>query len=373
MPNDQIALLEAIAKDDLEHVKFLIYGKQISPIFLYNGRSPIVEAVLNGREDILCILIESKCDLDTPDYTDHKWRKRPIHIAAAKGYTGCVKKLVENNVSVESLDNEGRTPIHWAASFGHIHTIQYLISVGCNVNASQIDGFTPLHCTAALNHHEASRVILSHGADVNATDDDGWSSIHHAAAYGHFSVVKVLHEAGASLKLKTPINDNILHVSSYTIKKQKVEIIRYLVENEVPLDEKDGEGNTALHIACTHNCYDIAKCLIELGADLYASDDSSPFFTAACEYYCQDIIMLLINSGYNCSRERWIHEERYPPSLVNNPSLVSVLKYYASMPRTLQALSCFCILKHLRNYSQENIDLLPIPNALRFLLKNTIK
>lgn len=373
MPNDQISLLDAIARDDIEHVKFLIYGKQISPIFLYNGKSPIVEAASNGREDVLSILIECKCDLDTPDYTDHKWKKRPIHIASAKGYTGCVRKLVENNASVESLDAEGRTPIHWAASFGHIHTLQYLISVGCNVNATQIDGFTPLHCTAALNHHEAAQVLLSHGANVDAVDDDGWTSIHHAAAYGHLSIVKVLHEADASLTLKTPINDNILHISSYTIKKHKVEILRYLVENKVPLNERDGEGNTALHIACTHNCYDNAKCLIELGADFYASAEGSPLFTAACEYYCHDIVMLLINSGYNCSREVWIQEDRYPSSLVNNPSLVSILKYYASMPRTLQELSSFCILKHLRQYSDSNIDLLPIPTALKYMLKNIIK
>ncbi|XP_063445423.1 serine/threonine-protein phosphatase 6 regulatory ankyrin repeat subunit B-like [Mytilus trossulus] len=249
MSNDQLSLLDAIARNDVETVNLFIFGHQICPDYVFNGRSPVVVAASYGREEILDILIQCKCDLNLPDFTDETWRKHPIHIAAAKGFLGFVKKLVNNGVNVSSLDLEEKTALHWAASFGHVSVIDYLISAGASVNATQVDGFTPLHCAAALDHDEACKIIIENDAELNAIDDDGWTPVHHAAAYGHFSVVKTLHEAGASLLLKTPINDNTLHISSYTSTKYKVDILRYLVQCKVPLNDRDGYGNTALHIA----------------------------------------------------------------------------------------------------------------------------
>ncbi|CAG2186345.1 unnamed protein product [Mytilus edulis] len=375
MPNDQLSLLDAIARNDVETVKLFIFGHQICPDFICNGRSPVVVAATNGREEILDILIQSKCDLNLPDFTDETWKKHPIHIAAGKGFLGFVKKLVNNGVNANSLDLEEKTALHWAASFGHVSVIDYLISAGASVNAAQVDGFTPLHCAAALDHDEACKIIIENDAQLNAIDDDGWTPVHHAAAYGHFSVVKTLHEAGASLLLKTPINDNTLHISSYTSTKYKVDILRYLVQCKVPLNDRDGYGNTALHIACTHNLYDNAKCLIELGAELDTCDDydDSPLLSAACAYDNHNIVSLLIKSGYNCSKEMWIHEERFPLALANDLSLVSTLKYYASFPRTLQELCCYCVLRHMGQQSNSKINSLPIPESLKLQLKDIIK
>lgn len=375
MPNDQLSLLDAIAKNDAESVHFLIFGRRVCPNFVINGQSPVVTASQNGREDILNILIESHCDLTIQDFTDTTWRKCPIHIAAAKGYLGFVKKLIDNGVAVSSLDLELKTPLHWAALFGHVCVIEYLISVGASVNATQIDGFTSLHCSAALDQDNACKTLLAKGACPNTIDEDGWTPLHHASAYGHYSVVKTLQKAGASVAIKTPGGDNALHIAACTSSKNKVQLLRFLVEKKMPINEKDGCGYTALHIACFHNIYDNVKCLIELGAILNTKDynGDSPMFSAACAYDNQDIISLLIKSGYNCSQEMWIHEERFPIALANNLPLVSMLRYRASNTRTLQELCCFCVLKHINRHSNNKINTLPIPTSLKLLLKQIIQ
>jgi len=117
------------------------------------------------------------------------------------------------------------------------------------------------------------------------------------------------------------------------------------------------------------------NCLIELGAILNTKDyyGDSPMFSAACAYGSQDIISLLIKSGYNCSQEMWIHEERFPIALANNIPLVSTLRYCASNTRTLQELCCFCVLKHINRHSNSKINTLPIPTSLKLLLKQIIQ
>jgi hypothetical protein len=78
MPNDQLSLLDAIAKNDTESVHFLIFGRRVCPNFVLNGQSPVVVASQNGREDILDVLLESHCDLTIQDFTDTTWRKKLV-------------------------------------------------------------------------------------------------------------------------------------------------------------------------------------------------------------------------------------------------------------------------------------------------------
>lgn len=371
MSEDNISLLDSIVRNDADTVQFLIFSQLICPNFVINGESPIVVAAKNGREEILDILIQSGCDLTTPDFTDITWRKRPIHIAAAKGYTGFVKKLIDQGISVESVDLEMKTPLHWASLFGHVGVVECLLSAGADVNTTQIDGFTPLHCSSALDHVDVCKLLLDNGAKPNMLDEDGWTSVHHAAAYGHYSVIQTLHKSGACLNIKTPSGDNVLHIAACTWHDNQVKLLQYLVENRVPLNDKNGCGYTALHIACLYNIYDNVKCLVELGAIMNTSDDygDSPLFSASCAYNSHDIITFLIKSGYNCSKELWIHEDRFPLALVNNLPLVSTLKLCASNARTLQELCRFCVLKHLGIHCSDKINSLPIPTSLKSYLK----
>lgn len=66
-----------------------------------------------------------------------------LHIAAANGYMSVIKFLVENNASLDEVDDDLWQPIHLAACWGYIDVIEYLVQAGADLDAKTKNGETP--------------------------------------------------------------------------------------------------------------------------------------------------------------------------------------------------------------------------------------
>ncbi|WP_257266152.1 ankyrin repeat domain-containing protein [Endozoicomonas sp. ONNA2] len=126
--------------------------------------------------------------------------KTPLHIAAAKGHSQCVKKLLATEgVEVNAPDNFGLTALHLAAAGDHLETIKALVAAdGVQVNAKDIDNWTALHLAARHGCTETVKALLAtDGILVNEKTDTGFTALDLATQNGHIACQKLLAGNGA--------------------------------------------------------------------------------------------------------------------------------------------------------------------------------
>ncbi|KAE9587250.1 hypothetical protein Lal_00004777 [Lupinus albus] len=98
-----------------------------------------------------------------------------IHGFAREGDTANLLMCIENGVSVNLKDSEGRTPLHWAVDRGHLDVTELLVGKDADVNAKDNDGQTPLHYAVTCEREAIAEYLVKHNADTHAKDNDGCS------------------------------------------------------------------------------------------------------------------------------------------------------------------------------------------------------
>ncbi|XP_047148709.1 acyl-CoA-binding domain-containing protein 1-like [Vigna umbellata] len=96
-----------------------------------------------------------------------------IHGFAREGDMANLLKCIENGVSVNLKDSEGRTPLHWAVDRGHLNVTELLLSKNADVNAKDNDGQTALHYAVTCEREGIAEYLVKHNADINSKDNDG--------------------------------------------------------------------------------------------------------------------------------------------------------------------------------------------------------
>ena len=112
--------------------------------------------------------------------------------------------------------------------------------------------------------------VLAQGVDPDHEDDYGRSFLWFAVNRGNLAAVQTLVEAGAAVTVANKYNGTVLQVAA---RKGSVEIASYLLEkNPKLLEQRDREGNTALHTAAESGYPDLVAFLIEKGLDANAKN-----------------------------------------------------------------------------------------------------
>ena len=96
----------------------------------------------------------------------------------------------------EANDNvEGRTPLMLAAFRGDTAGVMRLLETGADVNARDRDGDTALMFSAYRGHGLVAALLLQYGADVRARARNGWAAKKAAQAGLHQEIAEMLRRA----------------------------------------------------------------------------------------------------------------------------------------------------------------------------------
>jgi ankyrin repeat protein len=288
--------------------------------------TPLHLAARHNRPGAIRLLIERGADVDAREFPDNA---APLHFAATYGDLETVRLLVEAGADVDGKgDDHGVGVLGWATCFKEVRedVAAYLLSHGATLNvwtAIALDRpdelramiasdpsllaarmtrnehrRTPLHHAAAKNRLRMVEVLLALGADPNATDATGATALTTASQErADAPVVSALLAAGAKLDLLTALNTGRLAEAEamlradpsrigpdgadtmalhLAVSKRDLESIRWLLAHGIDVNARRPMwdcNHTALHMTMETGASDIARLLLDAGADPNIRDD----------------------------------------------------------------------------------------------------
>jgi ankyrin repeat protein len=283
-------------------------------------------AVLRNRHAAIRLLIARGADLDRRDFPDNA---APLHFAAAHGDLETIALLVEAGADIDGNgDDHGVGVLGWATCFREVRqdVAAYLLGHGATLNlwtaialdrADELRAIiardpallgarmtrnqhrrSPLHHAAAKNRPGIVKLLLELGADPNARDATGATALTTAALErADASVVAALLAAGMKPDFLTvvtmeryaeaeamlrddpsrigPDGDDTIALHA-CVAKQNPAAIRWLLAHGIDVNARRPMwdlNHTALHMTIESGAIDLARLLLEAGADPNVRDD----------------------------------------------------------------------------------------------------
>jgi ankyrin repeat protein len=182
----------------------------------------------------------------------------------------------------------GVTPLLQASRTGDMPMIAELLKAGADARKSDHpEGETPLMAAARTGHVGAVEMLLEAGSDPNAADSyQKQTALMRAAEEGHVDVVNALLASGADPDAKAYVSTltqrkHADHATGgftalmFAARNGHENVVRALAKGGADLKATNGDGVTATSIAIVNDRFDLARTLIDLGAD---PNDGALFF-----------------------------------------------------------------------------------------------
>jgi ankyrin repeat protein len=262
----------------------LVFVLALVPWVVLHGADPsIVTAAQQNDVTAVRSLIAKKVDVNQPagdGSTALLW-------AVYNGNLDLTRALLAAGATADAANRYGVTPLLQASRTGDASVMAALLKAGASLNRPHSDGETPLMASARTGNADAVRLLIEAGADANAVDSyQGETALMWAAAEGHAAVVELLLKAGADSNRAarvTTVQDrkNSDHPTGgftalmFAARNGHESVVRALAAGGADLKATNGDGATATVIAIVNDRFDLAKTLLDLGAD---PNDGSLYF-----------------------------------------------------------------------------------------------
>lgn len=177
-----------------------------------------------------------------------------------------------------------------------------LLKQQVDVNAPQMDGATALHWAAHWNDLETAKLLLKAGARVDVTNDYGVTPLSLACADAGAAMVETLLLAGANPNTALPTGETPLMTAT---RARNLAAVTLLLGRGANVNAKEGShGQTALMWAFSRDALDVARTLIDHGADIHARSDTgfTPLLFAVREGNF-DAVRLLLSRGADANEQ----------------------------------------------------------------------
>ncbi|HOT74206.1 MAG TPA: ankyrin repeat domain-containing protein, partial [Candidatus Wallbacteria bacterium] len=300
------------------------YVKKIEELN-FNGRTPLLSAIIKNKRKTAEFLVKRGFKLAVKDSKDRYFqdftrsvivtesgevslmhyltRKENVALLEAvikNGFDYEFMKDNKNNFLFSAIDNRcseavelvlknykdrdwrlnGQTPVEYSFlkdEFQMFDMIKSLLkdSPG-NVNDYNIKeksgAITPEFFIKAVKNGKVEEIesLIKKGANVNAHGERESPALHWAVLWGMFDVVKLLVENGANINELNYYDSSSILLTA--LNENKTEIARYLIEKGADLNFADSDSYKILHTAVNKNYVDIVRLLLKHGYDVNKRD-----------------------------------------------------------------------------------------------------
>jgi len=197
------------------------------------------------------------------------------------------KALLAAGAWVDTPNHYGVTPLLQASRNGDVEIMRALLDAGAEPTRWHPEGETPLMAASRTGRVDAVKLLLSRSSFVNAADPfQEETALMWASAEGHVEVVKALLAAGADPNLKAHVSTiterkDADHPSGgftalmFAVREGHADVVEALIKGSADPKLTNADGASATVVAIVNDRFDLAKELLDLGAD---PNDGSLFF-----------------------------------------------------------------------------------------------
>lgn len=326
----ETVLMKAARDGNTDAVKVLLeHGAEVNAKENFRGQTAVMWAAAEGHADIVKLLAAHGADLNmrsydrdttlpkmeagTPAAPIARGGLTALLFAARQGQIETAKALLDAKADINAVDSDGNNALVLAILNSHYDLAQVLIDRGEDVNVGAKNGRTALYSAVEMHDVDWSprparketdahtsmdiiKSLIDHKANVNAqlsapapiqkmgqdmgdrSMGAGTTAFTRAARSADIELMHYLLDHGADPKLTGKDNQNALMVAAGLnwndhirgTEDEALEAVKLCLSLGLDINAATDKGETALHGAAHRGADNIAKFLIEKGANANA-------------------------------------------------------------------------------------------------------
>ncbi|CAH1122114.1 unnamed protein product [Ceutorhynchus assimilis] len=290
------------------------YKNKISSAYYKKGETPLHLASRNCRPDVVTNLInyvkDKKGEAAASAYVNELTEndESALHyvctvdkeeVEVPNSDREVVKLLLENGADIKIQTKQHETAFHLVASAGNndvlLEMIAHMTPTDAQkaLNRQNAVGWTPLLIASHRGHIDLVNNLLANHARVDVFDLEGRSALHLAAEHGYLHVCDSLLTNKAFINSKSRNGRTALHLAAMN---GYVHLVKFLIkDHNAVIDILTLKKQTPLHLAAGAGQIEVCKLLLELGADIDATDeDGQKPIHAACQNNFSEVAKLFL-------------------------------------------------------------------------------
>nr|XP_018911872.1 PREDICTED: ankyrin-1-like [Bemisia tabaci] len=259
----------AVEKGFVELTKKLIEVNSNINALTPDEKTPLVIAAEGGNVALVKLLLEQP----NLDVSRLQHGKTPLHIACEKGHTNIVKVLLADNRCSHYINTyfNGKAPIHIASEYGQTEILSNLLEKELDVNAVDDDGCTSLWIAIEKNQEKCAQILLKDERVDVKTRHFSQTPLERALKEKNTNISKLIIDRVGDIDITDEGGLNPLHRA---VDEGMLDVVDYLIKKGANIQSKTKNGNTPLHIAAMDGHTEVAELLVENGADIHARSEN---------------------------------------------------------------------------------------------------